>query len=265
VHAMDRELTWAPRYVAEELAATHLTAQRHRDDAQVWAARAEVADDPVEADTLRAEAERAQAEADALTERIAALEAADHARAAWFAATAATRDTAERARVELQARGVDPDRADDRVTAQEWLAAHRAEQAAEDPLREVRDEHDLTGAGIDPTRHLVEQPAAERGTASPILETAVPDVRDTSAPDATEVADPVQLRRVPTSDETAAAVARAQVALTEIESRREDAAREAEDAAQGHRREELARWAEEDRTTEAAQVTEVGDAHTMER
>jgi len=265
VHAMDRELTWAPRYVAEELAATHLTAQRHRDDAQVWAARAEVADDPAEADTLRAEAERAQAEADALTARTAALEAADHARAAWFAATAATRDAAERARVELKARGVDPDRADDRVTAQEWLAAHSAEQAAEDPLREVRDEHELTDAEVD-TRHIVEQPAAEREATAPILETAVPDVRDTSAPDATEVAEPAQLRRVPTADETAAAVARARVALTEIESRREaDAAREAEDAAQGQRRDELARWAEEDRTTEAAQVTEVGDAHTMER
>ncbi|MEJ7742321.1 MAG: hypothetical protein WKF73_07110, partial [Nocardioidaceae bacterium] len=208
---------------------------------------------------------RAQAEADALTERTTALEAADDARAAWFAATAATRDTAERARVELKARGVDPDRADDRVTAQEWLAAHSAEQAAEDPHREVRDEHELTDAEVD-TRHLVEQPAAEREATAPILDTAVPDVRDTSAPDATEVADPAQLRRVPTADETAAAVARAQVALTEIESRREaDAAREAEDTAQGQRREELARWAEEDRTTEAAQVTEVGDAHTMER
>ena len=154
------------------------------------------------------------------------------------------------------------------MTAQEWLAAHRAEQAAEDPHREARDEHDLIDAEVDSTRHIVGRPAvaAERETAAPILETAVPDVRDRSAPDATEVADPAQLRRVPTADETAAAVARAQVALTEIESRREaDAAREAEDAAQGQRREELARWAEADRTTEAAQVTEVGNALTMER
>ncbi len=58
-----------PRYVAEELAATHLTEQRHRADAHLWAARAETIEDPATAERLRADAATAQAEADALAER----------------------------------------------------------------------------------------------------------------------------------------------------------------------------------------------------
>ena len=262
VRAMDREQTWAPHYVADELAATHLTAERHRTDAQVWAARAEVTQDPAEAETLRTEAARAQAAAEALAERATALEAADDARAAWFAATAATRDTAERARVELKARGVDPDDPHDRVTAAEWLEAHHAGQTAEDSHREVRDEHELA----DDQRPATEAAAEDHTIPHPILETAVADVRDTSVPDTTEAQDPAQLRRVPTADETAAAVARAQTALAEIEARREtDAARDAEHAAAAIRRDELTRWAEQDRATEAAHVTEAADPLVLER
>jgi len=197
VRAMDREQTWAPRYVADELA-----------------------------------------------ERAATLEAADEARAAWFAHTAATRDTAERARVELKARGVDPDDPDDRVTAAEWLEAHRAEQHAEDPHREVRDEHEFA----DDQQAATEAAAESHTIPGPTLETAVLDVRDTSVADATEAQDPAQLRRVPSADETAAAVARAQAALAEIAARQEaDAAREAHHVAEGARQEELARWTEQDR------------------
>ncbi len=43
---------------------------------------------------------------------------------------------------ELQARGVDLDDPAEQVTADEWLAAHRADQAAEDAHRDV-DEIDL--------------------------------------------------------------------------------------------------------------------------
>jgi len=262
VRAMEREQTWAPRYVADELAATHLATERHRTDAQVWAARAEVAEDPAEAETLRTEAARAQAAAEALAERATALEAADDARAAWFAATAATRDAAERARVELKARGVDPDDPDDRVTAAEWLEAHRAEQTAEDPHREVRDKHELA----DDQRAVTEADAEEHATVHPTLTTALPDVRDTSVADATEAQDPAQLRRVPTADETAAAVARAQTALAEIAARHEaDAARDAEDAAAAMHRDELARWAEQDRATEAAHAAEAADPLVLER
>jgi len=177
--------------------------------------------------------------------------------------TAVTRNAAVCAREALKARGVDPDAAADRVTAAEWLEAHRAEQHAEDPHREVRDEHEVADDAVatDTTEATLRVAAdAERATREPILETAVPDVRDASVPDATEATDPTQLRRVPTADETAAAVARAQAALAEIAAReRADAAREAEHTAEVERSEELARWAEQDRAAEVEQTT-VADA-----
>nr|MBA2694480.1 TrwC relaxase [Actinomycetota bacterium] len=259
VRVLEREETWAPRYVGDELAATHLAAQQHRENAELWAARAAVTDDPTEAQTLRTEAERARAEADVLAERAAQLEVADQARAAWYAATAATRDAAERARAELKARGVDLDNPGDQVTAEEWLAAHRAEQLAEDPHREVRDETELT----DETDGTVgERPVAL------VAETDVPDVRDTTIPDVTEHEDTTQHREVLTADETAAAVARAQTALAEIAAREQaDTAREAEHAAQAARSQELTRWAEQDRAAEAEQtaVAETDDAFVLDR
>jgi len=251
VRALEREETWAPRYAGDELAATCQAAERHREDAELWAARAETVEDPTEAATLRAEADRARSQADALAERTAQLEAADEARSAWFAATAATRDAAVRARVELEARGVKLDDPDDHVTADEWLAAHRAAQLAEDPHREIHDEADLAD---DPAAAAdAAEDTRDDVVATPVVETAVPDVRDTATPDPIEHQEPAQRRQVPTADETAAAVARAQTALAEIEARRQaDTAREAEATAQATRSEELTRWAEQDRAAEAA-------------
>jgi len=187
----------------------------------------------------------------------AALEAADEARAAWFAHTAGTRDNAHRARAELKARGVDLDDPDDRTTAEEWLAAHRAEQLEADADREVHDEHELA----DHDRGEPELPAADDAA-----ETAVPDVRDTSTPDVTEAADPTDRHRVLTADETAAAVARAQAALAEIAARADaDAARAARDAEDANRREELARWAADDRAAAAAAARDREDDLVRER
>jgi hypothetical protein len=88
----------------------------------------------------------------------------------------------------------------------------------------------------------------------------VADIRDTAEADSTERVDPAQRHQVPTADETAAAVARAQAALAEIEARRAaDAEREARDAEQTQRREELTRWAEQDRTAEPAVRHEQAD------
>ena len=98
-----------------------------------------------------------------------------------------------------------------------------------------------------------------------MLETAVPDVREASRPDVTEHTDPAQRHRVPTADETAAAVARAQTALAEITARREaDSAREAEGTAS--RREDLTRWAEDDRTAEQpGPVRDADDTRELQR
>jgi len=279
VRAYQREEVWAPRYVGDELAATHQQAERARTDAQVWNARADVTQDAAEAEHLRAAAEAAESEAQQLAERAAALETADNARGHWYAATAATRDAADRARGALQARGVNLDDPTEQVTAEEWLAAHRAEQQAEDPHREVRDEAELVDA--DHAEHAAaftadartaaadEEPAAAEPPAvwqaDSVVETAVADIRDTTGPDTTERTDPAQRHRVPTADETAAAVARAQAALVEIEARRAAAAeRHARDAEQTQRREELTRWAEQDRAAEpAAAHDDQADDDTM--
>ncbi len=127
----------------------------------------------------------------------------------------------------------------------------------------VRDETEL----VDTTAPAVATTdQATRSVApAPVLETAVPDVRDTATRDATED-DPALRHQVPTADETAAAVARAQQALAEIDARREaDAAREAQDAEQTARSEELTRWAEQDQAAEAAPETTRDDDTVLQR
>ncbi|MQA13476.1 MAG: relaxase domain-containing protein [Pseudonocardiaceae bacterium] len=260
VRAYQREEAWAPRYVGDELATTYQRAQRARADAQIWAARAEAAQDVTEAGHLRADARAAEAEAAELAQRAAALEIADNARGAWYAATAVTRDAADRARGALKARGVELDDPAEQVTAEQWLAAHRAEQLAEDPHREIHHEVELIDGQHDATLGAVAAPepvVTDDGAATgwrPAAETAImPDIRDTAEPDVTEHADPAQRHRVPTADETAAAVARAQAALAEIEARRAaDTEREARDTERTERREELTRWVEQDRGADPA-------------
>lgn len=112
VRAYERELTWAPRWVDDGLAAAHQAHSRAMTDATVGTARAGAPHtDPTDAARLRADAGGARAEAARLAEQITQLEVADEARTRWFTHTAVTRDRAERAGVELKARGVDPDHA----------------------------------------------------------------------------------------------------------------------------------------------------------
>jgi hypothetical protein len=223
VAAARREENWAPAHVADQLDATHQEAAKARTDAHVWAAHAEAPDaDPAEAERLRAEAAAALRRAEELDERAAELEKADEARARWYVHTAVTREKAHRADTELRARGVDPDDPADRVTAEEWLAAHLAEQAEADRHREVREEHELHDASTE--RNPFDADARET------VEPAVPDVRETSTPDVHERTDRPQRRRVATVDETAEAIKRAQAALAEIDARRTaEEARQAED------------------------------------
>lgn len=222
VAAYDRERAWAPRWVADELAATAEQAAARRADAEVWAARAEAGDgDP----RLAEQAAAARTDADALAAQHAELLDVDAARARWFAHTAVTRDLAERSVAALHARGIDPRDPDDRVTGDEWLDAHGAAVSAEDSDRPI--------TPID-----IDDPAVEQLDAAPALaETAVLDLRDTSAADPSEHADPS--RTVPPRDSTTEAVGRARDALLEIDARdAADAQRDTADRAQ-----ELAYWA----------------------
>jgi conjugative relaxase-like TrwC/TraI family protein len=236
VRAFERETVWAPRWVGDELEQIHQKSARSAADAEIWQARSAATGYEGERVQLAEAAEKARAEAASFGEQVTQLEEADQARAAWYAHTAQTRDRAERARVELGARGVDLAHPGDHVTAEEWLAVHRTEQRAEDEHREIG-ERDL--AGVDEVD--------DRRVQGP--ETAIPDVREVGVTADNEKNDSAS-GRVPTLDETTAAVARAQLALAELAARQEsDARRDAEEAAMREHdvevhqtREEAAGW-----------------------
>lgn len=134
------------------------------------------------------------------------------------------------------------------MTADEWLAAHRAEQAAEDAHREITNEAQLHDPAHDADREALDGVADKH----PLAETAVPDIRAVSTLDATERAagaDRKRPRQVPSVDETTEAVARAQAALAEVAARRRaDEARQVEDGEL--RRDQLTRWACDDQAAE---------------
>ena len=242
VVAYEREQVWAPHAVEDQLAATYQRAEQARTDAAVWAARADALTDPDEAARLRVDAAAAAKEAAELAERAALLEQADADRAAWYAATAVTRDNAERARAELHARGVDLDHPDDRVTGTEWLDLHAAAEADHDAYREIRDDQDLH----DQADGASQRDAAPDHTAdiADVMETDVPDIREVSTLDPAERTDRTHRDHVPDVDETDGSVRRAQAALAEVATRAAaDARRAAEETA---RQEELTRWSTDD-------------------
>jgi hypothetical protein len=247
LRANDRETTWAPRYVANELAGTRQAAARHRDTATLRAAEAAAAADAQERARLAVEAAEAAALADTLDAQAAQLQAVDDARADWLVHTAETRAAADRAGAELSARRAADGREEELTTAEDWLALNAEAMRAEDPHRQITDDADLTDTAA-------ERAAAERAvTAEPhadAAETAVPDIREVAAvepkPDAA-LADRV---RVPSVDETAERVEHARRALAEMEARKAGEERQAEHEA---RVEQVARWHADEQTAAAEQ------------
>jgi hypothetical protein len=247
VRAHDREATWAPRYVGNELAGTRQAAATHEQTAALRAAEADDATDPAERDRLHAEATQARALADTLTARAEELQAVDDARARWLAHTAGTRAAAERAKAELGARHVDDTEPEQQVTAEEWLAAHHAEQRAEDPHRvitdtDVADRTDDDVADDVPARR---EPKNEAAPQRDRIEVPDPDVREIAAAELAPIEEDVV--RVPSADETARVIENANRALIEMQ------AREAADAVaeEEHRAAELTRWHTDDQINDA--------------
>jgi AAA domain/TrwC relaxase len=238
IRAYDRELTWAPRYVAHELAATHQAAAKHRETAVIRTAEANAAVTPADQARLRQEATEAEALATTLDTRARDLTEADTARALWYAHTAKTRAAADRATAELSDRRATDGRQDDLTNAEEWLATQAEAVRAEDPHREPTADHDLadlTAERTAATRHV--EPVPHRDAA----ETAIPDIRETATAEPPQIdEDP---RRVPTADQTATTIARAQRALAELDQRTTNDARHAEAEA---RAEQLTRWHADD-------------------
>jgi conjugative relaxase-like TrwC/TraI family protein len=296
VRAYEREKAWAPPYVGEELAGTRQASERERRSAALRFAEADGSDDAATCERLRTEAEQAKALAAALAARAAELQIADDARAVWLAHTAETCAAADRAKLELDARGID--NGDDGPTPEELLDSIDADEAAVDEHREVTDEHELADVAAqretdvdlaEPADEFVE---AELGNDQLASNDAVPDVATSAIPDAGIVADdnprtaqtpaevaetaedravlesqaPADIRqvaageqrvaesdtpRVPSADETAEAVRRAQRALIEIQHRREADERYAAAEAEA-RAEELTRWHADDTHAEQA-------------
>jgi hypothetical protein len=237
IRAYEREKTWAPDYVANELAGTRQAADKHRHDATLWEARAAATTEHDAAAGLPDEAAKSAALAKALDDRAAQLAEADEARAAWYAHTAETRAAAERAAAEFTARQADQHAEPPPVRAEEWLADHDVEAQAEDTYRNITDDHDLA--------EVADQRAKDQRDVGPdksLVPSPEPDIRDRTADHGAaesmsrdRASEEV---RVPTADETAESVRRAQRALHELRHRQAAEARHAEEEA----REEVARW-----------------------
>jgi hypothetical protein len=220
VRAWQREQAWAPPHVADQLAATYEALHRAETDATIWAARAAAATDLHDRRQLTAAAAQARAEADRCRGLIPDLETADDARARWYAHTAPTRDAAERADAALRLRGIDPDTANEQVTAAEWLAAHRVDQTEEEQTR------DITEADLD--QHYEQVSRGAVGADEPELDTNVADIREITQANPHETTPEKQPRRIPLAAETASAIERATNAVHEIDDR------ELSEAAQPH-------------------------------
>jgi hypothetical protein len=241
------------------------------------AAEADATDDTGAAARLREEAEQAKALAVALDARAAELEIADQARAEWYAHTAATRDAAGRAATELAARNID--NTDEGATADEWLAAHAEATQHDDQHRDITAEHDLADAARQRDTDTAQAQAAKETSTEPLTREVVADDIDTAARhtvDSATVSSAEQLEavapgdirqataneerilesdtvHVPTAEETAEAVRRAQRALIEIQQRR--AAEERHAADEAARDDELDRWHQQHTAAAAAMDT----------
>jgi len=253
VRAYDRELPWAPRYVGNELAGTHQAAATHRQTAALRAAEADAAIDPAEQARLQREAADAAALAQVIDARAAELQQLDNARAAFLTHTAGTRATAERAQSMLAERHADDAEPDPVVTAEEWLAAHRDATAADEQHRavteaDVIDRDDIADTDDEP--HVDER-----------AELAGRDLREIADAEPRAAAEDVV--RVPSADETAAAIEKANRALAEMRARDAVDTHEADQ----HRTEELNRWHAQDQTAEheAIDHAAVDDEPAFER
>jgi conjugative relaxase-like TrwC/TraI family protein len=243
IRAYEREETWAPRYVANELAGTIQAADSYRDSAIRRAAEAQATTDPAERAALEQAAADASALAEMLDQQAERLRELNDDRAVWYLHTAETRAAALRATAELTSRHADDPPEDDRVTAAQWRAAHDEAMQEEDQHREITDEADLAEFAAD-DRGLVE---------------VEPDIREIVADEPAQQDEDIV--RVPSADEAAHSIWRAQRALAEIAARRSaDTAREAEEA----RAEQLNRWHADDQANDDSRYSGY-DGPAMER
>ena len=246
VRAWEREKPWAPRYVGNELAGTRQAAAHQRQTAALRQRRSRrpPTATPPSAPGCSGRPPRPRPWPRTLDERAAELQQLDDARAPGSPTPPAPGPTPSAPRPMLAERHADDAEPEPVVTAEEWLAAHRAADAAEDratarsprptsPRRRRRDRPDVE------RRTTIEAPTGMRRPRSPSADRHRPprDRRRRAG------ARRRGRRARATAAESADAVAQADRALAEIR------AREAEDDRRGRAAtapSELARWHDED-------------------
>ncbi len=243
IRAWEREQTWAPPRVVNELAGTTQAATRHRQTATLRAAEAHAATDPEVRDRLQHEAADAAALAELLDTQVEQLTKIDEVWALHRAHTAMTRVNADRATAELANRHAANPPTDTPTTGEEWLAHQSDAMRTEDPHRQIHADHELAEA-IPPLGEVVTD---DHG---PGVETPATDIRDIAAAEPARIEDDAV--RVPSADETADNLARAQRALAETRQRQADEQRHATEQA---RAQQLARWHTDDQTTHQHHTT----------
>jgi hypothetical protein len=239
IRAWDREKAWAPDNVTHELAGTRQAATRHRNKSTVLAAHASAATDPDTRNRLQQEAAETAALADLLDTQITHLAETDDIYSYYLVETAHTRAGAHRAELELANRHATTPPPDDTTSAEEWLTTEDAARRADDAYRDIA-EHDLTALDQADLNTVTDTTAQE-----PMVETAVPDIRELAATQAPRPID--DSVHVPTLEHTTDSLARARAALNETQQRQ---ALEAHHAAEYAHSQQLARWQTEDQAAE---------------
>ncbi|MFF3460458.1 MobF family relaxase [Streptomyces sp. NPDC002730] len=142
VNRYEREKSWAPAHMGEELSEARQLVLRYEEKAILAQADADQCTDAAERAELEAQARGYEDLVANLSERVETMEQIDAARSAWYEETAPAREAAEAARDELDRRGHD-----DRVQVQQ--DADQAEQQREEVLDEelvAEPEYDLDQA-----------------------------------------------------------------------------------------------------------------------
>ncbi|MFD8386572.1 MobF family relaxase [Streptomyces sp. NPDC059679] len=103
----ERETSWAPAHVGEELSEARQTVLRYGEKAILTQADADQAEDAEQREELETQARGYEDLVANLSERVEVLEQIDAARDAWYEETAPAREAAEAARDELHRRGLD--------------------------------------------------------------------------------------------------------------------------------------------------------------
>ena len=166
VNRYEREKSWAPAHVGEELSEVRQMVLRYEERAILAQAEADQAEDAVESAELEAQARGYEDLVAGMSARAEVMEQIDVARTAWYEETAPAREAAEAARDELARR-----RRDD-----EDLAAELAEDQAAETVAEVEE---LLGEEFadEPEYDLHQVPEVDWTVEGETLDQA-PEVRD---------------------------------------------------------------------------------------